>query len=80
MGGSLEKARTLNEEVLHKSLEHFGHDHGSTKSAARALWRCLIAQDLLDQADKVQDDHGILLKTVEDNMRNEALAKHRPSH
>ena len=66
MGGILEQARALNKEVLLKALDHFGHDHRDTKQAARALWRCLIVQALIKEADQIQEEYGILLKTVED--------------
>lgn len=45
----------------------------SSRPAARALWRCLISQDLVGEADQVQGEYGMLLKDVEDKMQMEAL-------
>ncbi|KAB8253816.1 hypothetical protein BDV32DRAFT_155798 [Aspergillus pseudonomiae] len=73
MAGYLDKARVLNEDILQRALGAFGHDHYDTKQAANALWRCLVAQGLIGQADQIQEEFGLLLTVTEDAMRAEAV-------
>ncbi|MBE3042562.1 tetratricopeptide repeat protein [Candidatus Bathyarchaeota archaeon] len=77
MGGHTEKARALNEDILQRTLGAFGRDHCETKEAATGLWRCLIYQDLVSEADGIQEAYGLKLLDWQVDFRQKALLKDR---
>lgn len=75
MGGRLNEAMALSEELLERALAVFGHNHYDTREAAQALWRCLIQQRLVDEADDLQNDYGLALTINDQSSRDKALRR-----
>jgi hypothetical protein len=73
LDGPLAKAHEKNENILRRGLSLRGHDQTDNIEASGTFWRCLIAEGRVEETDKLQDEHGILLTAIEERLRTRAI-------
>lgn len=67
--GDVAKSRRAGEDILRRAVRVFGEDHFEAHQAAVGLWKSMIAQGQIEEADDLEKRHKLVLNAENRGMR-----------